>query len=93
RNMSGITVYGPWDCKKKTGIVLFNINRRGCEEVCDILSSDYGIASRGGYHCAGLAHRTIGTYDKGAVRLSVGPFNTKRDIIMTIKAIYQIQKL
>ncbi len=93
RNMRGITVYGPWDCKKKTGIVLFNINRIGCEEVCDVLSSDYGIASRGGYHCAGLAHRTIGTYDTGAVRLSVGPFNTKRDIIMTIKAIYQIQKL
>ncbi len=93
RNMGGITVYGPWDCRKKTGIVLFNVKKIGCEEVCDRLSSDYGIACRGGYHCAGLAHRTIGTYDTGAVRLSVGPFNTKREINMAIKAIYQIQKV
>ncbi|HVI39795.1 MAG TPA: aminotransferase class V-fold PLP-dependent enzyme [Anaerovoracaceae bacterium] len=93
RNMNGITVYGPWNGKKKTGIVTFNLKQLGCEDVCDRLNSEYGIASRGGFHCAALAHKTIGTYDTGAVRLSVGPFNTKRDINMAIQAIYQIQKV
>jgi cysteine desulfurase family protein len=93
RNMKGVSVYGPWDPKRKTGIVAFNLNKIGCEEVCDSLNSKYGIASRGGFHCAALAHKTIGTYDVGAVRLSVGPFNTKRDINMAIEAVYQLQKM
>jgi cysteine desulfurase family protein len=93
RNMNGVTVYGPWDCRKKTGIVTFNLNKMGCEEVSERLNANYGIASRGGYHCAALAHQTIGTYDTGAVRLSVGPFNTKRDVNLAIEAVYQIQKL
>lgn len=92
RNMRNVTVYGPNDCSKKTGIVTLNINKISCEEVCDRLNQ-YGIAARGGFHCAGLAHKTIGTFEVGAVRLSVGPFNTKRDINMAIRAIYQIQKI
>jgi len=93
RDMKNITVYGPSNCRKKTGIVTFNINDKSCEEVCDSLNARYGIASRGGYHCAGLAHKTIGTYDTGAVRLSVGPFSTKREIENAIQAVYQLQKV
>jgi len=93
RNMKGVTIYGPWNCREKTGIVTFNLHKMGCEEVCEKLSSEYGIASRGGYHCAALAHKTIGTYDTGAVRLSVGPFNTRRDISMAIDAVYRLQKI
>lgn len=93
RNMKGVTVYGPVDPKKKTGIVTFNVRKMGCEEVCDTLNSKYGIASRGGFHCAALAHKTIGTYETGAVRLSVGPFNTRRDINMAVEAVYQLQKI
>ncbi|HIU28358.1 MAG TPA: hypothetical protein IAD16_08265, partial [Candidatus Fimisoma avicola] len=29
----------------------------GAEELTALLSDDFGIAVRGGYHCAGLAHR------------------------------------
>ncbi len=92
-NMSTVTVYGPWDCRKKTGIVAFNLKNYGCEEVCDRLNTEYGISSRGGYHCAALAHKTIGTYDTGAVRLSVGPFNTRKEMNLAIEAIYHIQKV
>jgi len=91
RDMKEVTVYGPYDCNKKTGIVTFNINKLNCEEVSDRLNREYRIASRAGFHCAGLAHKTIGTYDSGAVRLSVGPFNTKRDIELTIRAVYKLQ--
>lgn len=92
RNMNGISVYGPHDCSKKTGIVIFNVNNLSCEEVSDRLCRDYGIATRAGFHCAGLAHKSIGTFETGAVRLSVGPFNTKRDIDIAIRAIYRLQK-
>lgn len=91
-NMEAVSIYGPIDAHKKTGVVLFNIKDRNCEEVTEILSERYEIASRAGFHCAGLAHKTIGTYETGAVRLSVGPFNTRKEIGKSIDAIYRITK-
>ncbi len=87
---TNVSVYGPEDVSLKTGVVLFNIQGISCEEVTEILSSKYGIATRGGFHCAGLAHETIGTGNTGAVRLSVGPFNTEREIEYALKAINEI---
>lgn len=90
-NMGCIDLYGP-AAERKTGVSLFNIRGVGCEETAGRLSREFGIAVRGGYHCAGLAHKTIGTWDKGAVRLSVGPFNTARDIQKAIDAVWKIAK-
>ena len=87
--MDFVKRYGPDACRK-TGISLINIRGVGAEEVTSILSSKYGIAVRGGYHCAGLAHKTIGTWDEGAVRISVGPFNTRKDMEKLADAIREI---
>ena len=87
--MDFVKRYGPDACRK-TGISLINIRGVGAEEVTSILSSKYGIAVRGGYHCAGLAHKTIGTWEEGAVRISVGPFNTRRDMEKLADAIREI---
>lgn len=90
-NMGFVKRYGP-SAEEKTGITLMNIDGIGAEEVTTMLSTNYGIAVRGGYHCAGLAHKTIGTWESGAVRISVSPFSTKRDIDKLIDAVYQIGK-
>ena len=87
--MDFVTRYGPQACRK-TGISLINIRGAAAEEVTSILSSRYGIAVRGGFNCAGLAHKTIGTWDEGAVRISVGPFNTRRDMEKLTDAIREI---
>ena len=91
KNMKGITLYGP-ECKEKTGISLINIDGFGAEEVTEELSKHYGIAVRGGFHCAGLAHKTIGTWNEGAVRISIGPFNTKKEMRALIEALNKIRK-
>ena len=87
--MDFVKRYGPDACRK-TGISLINIRGVGAEEVTSVLSSKYGIAVRGGYHCAGLAHKTIGTWDEGAIRISVGPFNTRKDMEKLVDAIKEI---
>ena len=87
--MDFVTRYGPGACRK-TGISLINIRDVPAEEATSILSSKYGIAVRGGFHCAGLAHKTIGTWDEGAVRISAGPFNTRRDMEKLLEAIKEI---
>ncbi|MBQ9960653.1 MAG: aminotransferase class V-fold PLP-dependent enzyme [Firmicutes bacterium] len=90
-NMNFIRVYGPKP-KKKTGITLFNMDGVGPEELTDTLGKEYGIAVRGGFHCAGLAHKTIGTWNSGAVRVSVGPFNRKKDMKYLVDALWKIYR-
>ncbi len=55
--------------------------------VTDLLSSEYGIAVRCGLHCAPSAHRTLGTFPQGAVRFSIGAFNTADDVRETLTAL------
>lgn len=55
--------------------LLFNLRGVPSERLTAYLN-DRGICTRGGYHCSALGHRMLGTPDGGAVRVSVGPFNT-----------------
>ena len=47
----------------------------------------YGIEGRPGLHCAPLAHRTLGTFPEGALRLSPGYYTTEDEIDYTIESI------
>ncbi len=60
-------------------LVSFNVENMHSEEVCAYLNSN-GIAVRGGYHCAPLAHITKKTEKQGAVRVSPSFFNSEKDI-------------
>lgn len=62
------------------GILLFNVKGKASDEVGNRLS-DLGICVRSGYHCAPLAHSTLGTPDGGAVRVSFGMYNTKKEVV------------
>ena len=61
--------------------LLFSFNLHGItsEMLAEELSL-HGIAVRGGFHCAPLAHRTLKTGEYGAVRLSFGPTNTAEEL-------------
>lgn len=89
RNMDQVIIYGPECVEEKMGITAFNIVGMDCEEVGEQLNR-YGIAVRAGFHCAGLAHKTIGTADVGCVRISVGPYNTPREMDVAAEAIRRI---
>lgn len=67
----GVKLYGNGN---RGNIVLFNIDGMPSERTAEELDRR-GICVRAGYHCAGLAHSTLGTPDGGAVRVSVGMFN------------------
>ena len=64
---------------------------RSCEEVADLLWQRFGIALRAGYHCAGLAHKTIGTWDTGCLRAGFGPYSTVQDVQALAAALRVIQ--
>lgn len=58
--------------------------------VSDLLDSAYGIACRTGLHCAPAAHRKIGTFPYGTIRLSINHTNTKAEIDQVISALQEI---
>ena len=45
-----------------------------------ILDQAFDIKVRTGLHCSPAAHKTLGTFPKGTVRLSPGYFNTMEEI-------------
>lgn len=75
--MKNVTVYAP---EYSGGILLFNVDGLSPDEVGSRLN-DVGICVRSGYHCAPLAHSMLGTPDGGAVRVSFGIYNTKKEVI------------
>lgn len=87
-----IIIYGPKDSQKITGVISFNINGIPCDEIGFELDKKYDIMVRVGFHCAPSAHRIMGTYKSGAVRIGIGYFNTTKDIDSLVKALVCIQK-
>ena len=74
----------------KYGIVSFSHSEIPSQELAQILSDEYSIAVRGGYHCAPLMHKFLKTQKFGTVRVSFSPQNTRREINSLISAIEEI---
>ena len=75
------------------GIVAFRHREKQSERIADILSSRYGIAVRGGLHCAPLMHEHLGSLDNGLVRLSFSHYNTEKEIDFLIFALQELQEI
>lgn len=75
-NISSTTVYAP---NFDGSTLLFNIGSLTAAQISSALD-EQNICSRAGFHCAPLAHKSLGTQNSGAVRISFGIFNTKHDI-------------
>ena len=71
-------------------VYAFNIDGMDNGTLARALSDQYGIESRPGLHCSPLAHRTLGTFPEGALRLSPGYFNTEEEIDYTVAAINEL---
>ena len=76
-----------------SAIISFNIDGIDSEKVSEILSSEYGICTRAGLHCAPLIHSFLGTLNRGAVRVSIGCDNDKSELDFTLRAIDEIASL
>jgi cysteine desulfurase family protein len=88
----GVTLYGTMDPLRSTAIISFKTDEKRVSEVGLILDEQYGILTRVGLHCAPAAHRTIGSFPEGTVRLAPGVFTTQEDIDLTLSAIDSISR-
>ncbi len=93
QDLHGLKIYGPAAYQPAASIVSFTINDTDCGEIGFILENNYGILCRTGLHCAPLAHKAIGTFPEGTVRLSPGYFTTTGDVDYLVSALFEITKL
>ena len=90
QKIPGITVYGDFSDRNRCPIVTLNIRDYDSGEVSDALSTEYGIATRPGAHCAPLMHQALGTVEQGAVRFSFSLYNTTEEIKIAVSALREL---
>src|SRR3989304_3604878 len=90
--IKGMNIIGPVDERKRTCLVAFNIDGKDPSDIGHRLDNEFNIMVRCGLHCAPHAHRTAGTYPRGAVRVSPGYFNTDKEIEEFLRAVREISK-
>lgn len=86
----GVRVFGPGRADRQAAVVSFSVDGLEASDVAVALEERAGICCRSGLHCAPLAHRQIGTFPTGTVRLSPGPFTREDDINRTIDALREV---
>ena len=90
----GWKVAGRWDPDTHVGalsLVTPNLDDLHPQDLAGALDScPEAIAVRPGLHCAPYAHRNLGTFPDGTLRLSPGPFSTAGDIDTFLNALTEI---
>lgn len=87
RDMPGVALIGPDTAEGRVGVFSLDFPGKDNAEITARLEEDFGILTRCGLHCAPSAHRTLGTFPRGTVRLSLGWFSTEEDIDRALQAI------
>ena len=91
RQIDGVSVF--CDLVPRTGVVSFRLDAADVALTGTILDESFGIAVRTGLHCAPAAHRAIGTFPEGTVRVSFGKFNTVDQVDALVAAVNQIRNI
>ncbi len=82
QGVPGLRIYGNPDLTKRTAVVSLTCSGHCTpHQLADWLATEHGVVTRSGYHCAPLAHETIGTLPgEGTIRFSMGYHNSEEEI-------------
>ena len=82
--MDGVTVYGPQDASRHTGVLAFNIDGIHPHDLATALDYE-GVAVRAGHHCAQPLLRELEV--PATARASFYIYNTKADCDKMLEAL------
>jgi len=85
--LPGVRVVGLPSLAENGGVVSLAFDREDPATVGFRLDREYGIQVRTGLHCAPDAHRSLGTFPAGTLRVSPGPFTTEAEIDALLAAL------
>ncbi len=87
-----VTLYGPQQAEQRVATVSFNVAGLEPSTVGLRLDEEFGVLCRVGLHCSPGAHRTMGTFPTGAVRWSLGYYNTIAQVDEALAALETIAR-
>lgn len=88
----GVQVYTQgYRAGERMPLMLFNIAGYTSQQAANVLGQK-GFALRGGLHCAPSVHAQLGTLEEGAVRCSIGAFNTPAEVERLVEAVGKMTK-
>lgn len=86
----GLTIYGPKDVEKRSGVVSFTLDGIHAHDVAQILG-DMGICVRAGHHCTMPLHQKLGI--PASVRASFYVYNDESDVDQLIAGLKEVKKV
>ena len=87
----GWAIAGRWDPATHVGALSLIVpDGLTPQELGAILDSSFDIAIRPGLHCSPYAHKALGTFPDGTLRVSPGPFTTEADVATFLTALTEI---
>ena len=89
KNIDGLQLTGKKTMSGRLPVFSFNIEGKDNGILADELSR-LGFETRPGLHCSPSAHKTLGTFPQGALRVSAGYFTEKSEIDSFFEALKSI---
>ncbi|MCT0501654.1 MAG: cysteine desulfurase [Lactococcus cremoris] len=89
QNIEGLTIYGPKDNKKRSGVIAFSIEGLHPHDVATALDME-GVAVRAGHHCAQPLLNYLDT--PATARASFYIYNTKADCDKLVEALQKTKE-
>lgn len=86
-DIPGLKVYQASHSSRQGELFSVTAERMDPSELGRCLFERHGVETRIGLHCAPLAHKTLGTFPVGTVRVAPGPYHTKKDFVDLLKAL------
>lgn len=90
RELPGVEVLGPGPGERRCAVLSFRADSIDPASLALALDERHGVLCRVGLHCAPRAHRSLGTFPGGTVRLAPGPFLGDDDIDYALGAIREV---
>lgn len=86
----GITLFGPRDLRRRSGVVSFLLGDAHPHDIATILDME-GVAVRAGHHCAQLVMRHFGV--SATARASFALYNTHDEVDRLVEALGVVKKV
>lgn len=93
RELPGVELHGWGDDRPHIGILSFTVAGADNGELAASLDREHRICLRPGLHCAPAAHRRLGSFPNGTLRVGVGPFNSEADVDALVGAVRELSIL
>lgn len=79
RKLKNYIVYSASNLKNQGDVFSINHKKYDCSELGTLFYEKYAIETRVGLHCAPLAHKYIGTFPSGTLRISPSVYHNQND--------------